>query len=77
MAARHWGLPGTDSVSANSLFSGWEPQVDRKPCTCSWLHTYLLGAIRVAHLVINIRNHLQRPAQRGQGLPAGKGDTSD
>lgn len=39
--------------------------------------THLLGAVGVAHLVIDVRDHLQRPTQRRQRLPAGKVATSD
>ena len=42
----------------------------------AWLPspTHLLGAVCVAHLVVDVRNHLQRPAQRRQGLPAREAD---
>lgn len=38
---------------------------------CLPFPTHLLGAVCIAHLVIDVRDHLQRPAQRRQGLPAG------
>lgn len=46
------------------------------PGQAAWLPspTHLLGAVCVAHLVVDVRNHLQRPAQRRQGLPAREAD---
>lgn len=49
------------------------PQDLVMPCLPS--PTHLLGAVCTAQLVVDVRNHLQRPAQRRQGLPA-EGQTS-
>lgn len=63
-----WELPPLPLPCPPSLEAG--PQ-DLVP-DCLPSSTHLLGAVRMAHLVVDVRNHLQRPAQRRQGLPAGE-----
>lgn len=75
MVAWHWKLPQQVTRQARGAFLlqglGKEsPGIPPAP-------THLLGAVRAAHLVINVRNHLQRATQRGQGLPEGKVAISD
>lgn len=50
-------------------------QQHRKSSSVESRKTYLLGVLGISHLVIYVRHHLQRAAQRGHGLPGGEHST--
>lgn len=61
---RPCSLPGA-AISAPALpalSGGWS--LKTWVMACLTFATHLLGAVCIAHLVVDVRDHLQRPAQR-------------